>query len=254
MPYNIPKIEINPQYLITDTGTSDGTQIKYCYEGKWYKVDRYGGEGVCEELASKILELSDYDPAKYVCYNRIIINDSPGCVSDSFLRDNEYFITFYRLHMNIKGDDPAVLTSRMDYDDAIGYMIDFLKTHAGVDVSSYLADIFTLDALILNEDRHFNNLGLIYNGKEYRCAPIFDNGKSLFVGNSYYDPLKSMADNRKNAFAKAFCGSFEINKKYLEKHTTLQLNRDRILKYLEGYDLHSDNPYSRLYKMCRSEL
>ncbi len=36
---NFPKIAIDSQYLVTDTGTSDGTQIKYYFEEKWYKVD-----------------------------------------------------------------------------------------------------------------------------------------------------------------------------------------------------------------------
>ena len=249
---NILKIDIEPQYRVSDTGTSDGTQIKFFYTGKWYKIDRYGGEGICEELVSKVLELSDYAPDKYVTYRRVMINGEPGCVSDNFLQDDEFFVTFYRLHMNIKGNDPAELTSRMDYDDAIDYMIDFIKANTGVDVTSYLADIFTLDALILNEDRHYNNLGLIFNGKDYRCAPIFDNGKSLFVGNAYYDPLKSMADNRKKAFAKAFSGSFEINRRYLEKYSSFTPNIKHIKMYLETQDLKDDSIYSRLYKLCNT--
>ena len=32
------KITIEPQYLITDSGTSDGTQIKYYYDNKYYKI------------------------------------------------------------------------------------------------------------------------------------------------------------------------------------------------------------------------
>jgi len=34
----LSNIEIDSRYLVTDTGTSDGTQIKYYFEGKWYKV------------------------------------------------------------------------------------------------------------------------------------------------------------------------------------------------------------------------
>ena len=67
----LPEITIGPEYLVTDTGTSDGTQIKYFYNGKWYKVDRYGGEGACEELASKIMELSGLNKDKYNIYSRL---------------------------------------------------------------------------------------------------------------------------------------------------------------------------------------
>ncbi|CBK75069.1 hypothetical protein CIY_24330 [Butyrivibrio fibrisolvens 16/4] len=40
----LPKIEIGPEYLVMESGTSDGTQIKYFKDNNWYKIDRYGGE------------------------------------------------------------------------------------------------------------------------------------------------------------------------------------------------------------------
>ena len=180
----LPNIEIDSRYLVTDTGTSDGTQIKYFFENKWYKVDRYGGEGEVEALASKTMELSGFAPNHYVHYDEVLINGEKGCVSENFLKLGESFITLYRLHMNITGQDPAAVTSKMDYDDAIEYMISFVQNKAGIDIREYLANTLTLDALILNEDRHYNNLGIIFSEDTPRCAPIFDNGKSLFVGNT----------------------------------------------------------------------
>ena len=246
----LPEINIGPEYLVTDTGTSDGTQIKYYYKGKWYKVDRYGGEGACEELASKILELSGLNPYKFVHYDQIMINGEPGCVSDDFLSAEERFFTIYRLHLNVKGTDPAIVTARMDYDDAIEYIINFVRENTGTDITEYLADTFTLDALILNEDRHFNNLGLIFDGNNFRTAPIFDNGKSLFVGNTRYDNKKTLKENINVAFAKAFSGSFSLNRDYLIAHSSFTLNYSKIKKYLKTKDLSSDNIYSRLYRLC----
>lgn len=37
--------------------------------------------------------------------------------------------------------------------------------------------------IILNEDRHLNNLALIFDGNSFKPSPIFDNGLSLFTGN-----------------------------------------------------------------------
>ena len=45
----IPAIEIDERYLVRDSGTSDGTQIKYFKDNKWYKVDRYGGEAISDD-------------------------------------------------------------------------------------------------------------------------------------------------------------------------------------------------------------
>ena len=246
----LPEISIDSRYLITDSGTSDGTQIKFYFENKWYKIDRYGGEGLCEELVSRILELSGFNPDEYVSYESIRINGEDGCVSNDFLAPNESFITLYRLHANIFGTDPASVTSKMDYDDAIEYILDFVKKNTKLDITTYLANTFVLDSLILNEDRHFNNLGLIYDGEKYRTAPIFDNGKGLFIGNKKFNPHKNISENKNNAFAKAFSGSFELNRSYLESRSTLKLNIPAIKKYLRTKDLRSDNVYSRLNKLC----
>lgn len=154
----LPDISIDSRYLINDNGTSDGTQIKYYFENKWYKIDRYGGEGSCEELVSRILDISDFDQNEYVSYKSLRINGETGCVSNDFLASGESFITLYRLHFNISGTDPVAVTSKMDYDDAIEYILDFVKKNTKLDISTYLANTFVLDALILNEDRHFNNL------------------------------------------------------------------------------------------------
>lgn len=243
-------MDINSRYLSTEDGTSDGTQIKYFYENNWYKIDRYGDEGLVEELVSHILEISNVPSDEYVSYSAITINGDAGCYSHNFLNENEVFITFYRLYANINGGDLAQVTSKMEYDDAIEFVISFIKDNTNVDVRQYLANTFLLDALILNEDRHFNNLGLIFNGENFRLAPIFDNGKSLFVGNKRYDSQKNIKDNKKIAFAKAFSGSFDLNKLYLSKYATWELDYKAILDYLsKNFDLNQDNIYSRLYSL-----
>ena len=246
----LPEITIGPEYLVTDTGTSDGTQIKYYYNKRWYKVDRYGGEGACEELASKIMELSGLNKDRFVHYDQIIINGQSGCVSDDFLSEGERFFTIYRLHLNIRGTDPAVVTAKMDYDDAINYIINFVREHTGPNITEYLADTFVLDAFILNEDRHFNNLGLIFDGENFKTAPIFDNGKSLFIGNTHYSAKKSIKENKDRAFAKAFSGSFDLNRDYLKDYSSFTPEISKIKKYLNTKDLSSDNIYSRLSKLC----
>ena len=109
----------------------------------------------------------------------------------------------------------------MDYDDAINYVINFIKEQTNLDIHEYLANTFCLDMLILNEDRHFNNLGIIYDGTSFKTAPIFDNGKSFLIGNK---------QNGK-AYAKAFSPSFKTNYDYLNKYCTLKITLDIINKF-----------------------
>jgi hypothetical protein len=47
---------LDDSFLVRTSGTSDGTQDKFCKDGFWFKVDRYGGEGLAETAASIILQ------------------------------------------------------------------------------------------------------------------------------------------------------------------------------------------------------
>lgn len=68
-------------------------------------------------------------------------------------------------------------------EERIEYVTSFVKDSTGVDPTEYFRKVFTLDRITLNEDRHFNNLALLYSEDGYRCAPIFDNGVSLLTAN-----------------------------------------------------------------------
>lgn len=217
----IENFTISGEYLVRTSGTSDGTQDKYLKNDYWFKLDRYGGEGLAETAASIILRESGLAPEFFVEYKPCLINGKNGCYSKNFLSENESFITFYRLYKNVTGRDLAAVCSKMDYDDAINYVINFIKEQTNLDIHEYLANTFCLDMLILNEDRHFNNLGIIYDGTSFKTAPIFDNGKSFLIGNK---------QNGK-AYAKAFSPSFKTNYDYLNKYCTLKITLDTINKF-----------------------
>ena len=45
-------VEISSDYLMRETGTSEGTQVKYYKDDYWYKLDNRGNEGLVEYLVS----------------------------------------------------------------------------------------------------------------------------------------------------------------------------------------------------------
>lgn len=93
------------------------------------------------------------------------------------------------------------------------YVLEFFSSHCSLDLSDYFSKIFTLDAVILNEDRHFNNLGIVRcRDGSYRTAPIFDHGKSLLVGNMSVRPDLELRECVRRTSAQPFSGSFETNK------------------------------------------
>ncbi|MBP5442029.1 MAG: hypothetical protein J6Y60_02205 [Treponema sp.] len=227
---------IDDEYLIRTYGTSDGTQDKFYKDGFWFKLDRYGGEGLAETAASIILKEGGLSPSQFVEYLPCVVNGKNACYSKNFLKDDESFITFYRLYKNVTGRDLAQVCSTMDYDDAIEYVMNFVKQQTNLDIHEYLANTFALDRVILNEDRHFNNLGIIYDGTEFKTAPIFDNGKSFLIGNKRAIEENSLQDKIKTAHSKAFSPSFELNYKYLKECCTLTIN-ESILEAVRQYDL-----------------
>ena len=215
---------IEDSFLVRTSGTSDGTQDKFFKDGLWFKLDRYGGEGIAETAASIILKESCLDSSKFVTYTPCLINGKSGCYSKNFLNDDESFITLYRLYKNVTGQDLAQICSKMDYDDAIEYVINFVKQQTNLDIHEYLANTFALDKVILNEDRHFNNLGIIYNGTSFKSAPIFDNGKSFLIGNKKALEKSSIQEKISCSYAKSFSPSFDLNSKYLEKYCTFKID------------------------------
>lgn len=230
----IKTVTLSPEYLYNESGTSDGTQIKYHKDGLWYKVDNTGGEGLAEYLASIVLRCSSLSEKEYVTYEQIEINGEPGCVSRDCLMKNEELRSVYRLWMAVRGGDISEYLSKMDYDDAIETVLSFMKTETGLDLRRYFANNMAFAMFIRNEDLHFNNLNVIFDGNEFREAPIMDNGRSMFVGNKRYDPQKSISVNIRNTFSKSFSGSFEQNYRYLRHYCDLTIDSDKLKGMLEA--------------------
>ena len=69
-----------------------------------------------------------------------------------------------------------------------------------------------IDAFFLNEDRHTNNIAVIYDLKkrEYRYCPYFDMGLSLFADIKQDFPIeKTIEECHKSIIAKPFSKDFD---------------------------------------------
>lgn len=208
--------ELGNEYIIMQEGTSEGTQIKYRRKGYWYKIDNHGREGLAEYLASELLKYTSLKPSEYVIYEQGTINGLSGCRSRDFLYGEEELITFYRLYYNQTGKDLSQVISRMDnMEERIEYVITFFQQSCALDIRDYLRKVLTLDMLILNEDRHLNNLALLTVDGHFKPAPIFDNGVSLLTANQSVNWYFPVEENVKRVIARPFSGSHEKMVKYL---------------------------------------
>lgn len=224
--------ELNNEYIVQESGTSEGTQIKYKKDGYWYKLDNRGREGIVEYLASHLLQYSTLDISEYVLYEQGTINGKCGCRSRNFLNKEEELITFYRLYYNEFGKDLSQVIAKMDrMEERIEYVLRFILQSCGVDVKDYLKKIFTLDMLVLNEDRHLNNLAVIWDGMNFYTAPIFDNGVSLLTANQSVNWRLSVEENVRRVIARPFSGSHERMYQYFGQG--FRLDYPKLYEWLE---------------------
>lgn len=211
-------ISIDEKYIVSQAGTSEGTQVKYYMDGYWYKIDNRGCEGLAEYLVSSLLTFSSLRQDEYVLYEQCIINGKSGCRSKNFLHQNEELVTLYRLYLNEYGKNLADDILQFDtIDERIQYVIRFVKECCNIDITSYLGKVFTLDSVVLNEDRHFNNLALISTDHGFDTAPLFDHGISLLTANISINSRLPIEENIKRVVARPFSGSFSKQREYFGK-------------------------------------
>ena len=165
--------------------TSKGDQSKWRLDGKWYKADHMGYEGLAETMVSRLLKQSNVQG--FVEYGPVLIQYRgkriPGCVSDNFRGRDEMLVPFEQLHRAFRGRGLAAQLGEMPApEERIRYTVDFIEQTTGLTgVGKYLTLLLEIDSFFLNEDRHTNNLAVIRNErtKEFRLCPIFDNGLAL---------------------------------------------------------------------------
>lgn len=129
-----------------------------------------------EVLASEICRRLGFN---YVDYTLDIYKDMVVSKCPCFITKDTELVTCYQIKSNMKRHD-----SEEDYEEYIKE----LERHGIKDARVKMENMYILDFLIMNEDRHLNNFGIIrdVNTLEWLdVTPIFDNGQSLNI--EYYD-------------------------------------------------------------------
>ena len=109
----------------------------------------------------------------HVTYTLEVIKDKVVSKCECFINENTELISAYQ-----------ILYNNCDKDDAYETYISLLEKHEIKDPRSSLEDMFILDYIMLNEDRHLNNFGIIRDFKTLNwisTAQIFDTGESLNI-------------------------------------------------------------------------
>lgn len=80
-----------------------------------------------------------------------------------------------------------------------------------LELEEYFYDMFLLDYLICNRDRHGANIEVLQKGDTYRLAPLFDHGISFFFS-CYHDGKKMLEfDKLKDGPVNNYVGSLNLS-------------------------------------------
>ena len=179
--------------LKTPNNTTDGMLkkawviedgVRYLLKGG-YKTDVL--QPFNEVLASMICDRLGFSHVPYTLttYKDQVVSKCP-----CFITRNTELITAYQIKNNMKRYD-----SREDYETYIKKL-----EEEGIDNARIkMENMYILDYLIMNEDRHLNNFGIIRDVNTLKwvdVAPIFDNGQSLNVQDYNEDEVVTSGHGR----------------------------------------------------------
>ena len=176
------KIITNDKALRTPNNTTDGMLKKAWIIENGTRYLLKGGyknellQPFNEVLASEICTRLGFNHVEYSIdtYKDIVVSKCP-----CFINKDTELITCHQIRSDMKRHNDI-----NDYEE----YIKVLENHGIKDARIKLENMFILDFLIMNEDRHLNNFGIIRDVNTLKwidVAPIFDNGQSLNI--EYYD-------------------------------------------------------------------
>lgn len=229
--------------------SSKGNQPKWRIGDFYYKQDYLGYEGLAEYVVSKLLEKSNLMDNEFVKYNtEVIKNDNyinNGCVSKNFLKENESLVTLVKLYRNcypqrLINQDVFKIESIVD---RVKFIENRVYDLTGVkDFGKYFCRMIEIDTFLLNDDRHFNNIALIYSDGNYRLCPIFDNGSALLSDTKLdYQMDKDIFNLIDHAKPKTFTYDFYEQLQAVENLYGQQLELYFNKKYIE--EILNNEPY-----------
>ena len=173
-------------------GSSKGDQEKYYDEDRhayiklpFYYEGKYWKDYMVEHLSGRLFE-DDYTLGIQIVDQEIIMTDKglPAVRSADFCADDEQWLSVARIFERFR----VYPEDAKSGEERLWQIMNTAEEYCGIDLSAYLTVMFVADLLLLNEDRHYNNLGLLYTDSgSFGVAPLFDFGLGLFEHGKIYE-------------------------------------------------------------------
>lgn len=133
-------------------------------------VEPFYQQPINEVIASNIMQRLDIP---HVNYNLIWRKNKPFSVCEDFVTPDTELVSAHRV-MEIK--------FRANHQNEYMHFTSLCEENGISDIKHSMDQMIVLDYIIANEDRHFNNFGIIRNADTLEwlgAAPVFDSGSSL---------------------------------------------------------------------------
>ena len=222
--------------LILTSGSSRGSQIKFFRDNHWYKIDEQGPEGKAEELSSKILDWSDFSKDEFVKYESCTIEYNGktynGCKSENFLKSGEQLLSYEKIYKLMNGKSLTETISLMESPkERIEFVARVVDKFCGLDVYNHIAKNLTASMILMDTDRHLNNIAIIAdaNLSNFRNAPIFDNGAAFLSNYTAYPKTIDVSEIKNNEISiigKPFAANLEYQA--VEAGLSIKFNFNKI--------------------------
>lgn len=222
--------------------SSKGNQIKWYLDDYFIKADTYGYESIAEIIGYLLCKNADlhcivYKPCVIKEQTNVGVKEYIGCYSKNVLKSGENFKSFYRLLKDNYGIS-GIMQLFDDYycEDLVNQIVSEISKMTNLStmvLKNYVSNICKLDAIIVNEDRHLNNIALIEKNGVFKIAPIFDNGISLL---SYLPESPFDYDFReliKYKRSKPFFRDFDIQASYFKDFPKLKIHYKNLVTDLQ---------------------
>ncbi len=231
--------------------SSKGNQLKWENGGIWYKADYTGYEGLAEYMVSQLLKESSLKKAEFVLYEPEQIKYKRqiyrGVRSASFLKEDWQIITLERLFQNAYGESLNRILWRMGAaEDRLKFLVEQVERITGLrNFGIYMNQLFTIDALFLNEDRHTHNMAVLMDGEgRFSLCPVFDNGGALLSDMSMdypmsEDPVVLMREVKAKTISTDFDEQLDVSERLYGRNLRFHFTKKQGAELLEkavGYE------------------
>ncbi|QDQ02582.1 hypothetical protein FOH38_20155 [Lysinibacillus fusiformis] len=197
--------------------SSKGDQSKWRIGEKWIKQNTRGYEHLAEYTVSVTLANSTLAPADFVTYEPCQLkleNNGKlfGCYSLDFRGADKQEVSLERLFEKHYETTHSILgMTTLSTNEKLNQIVEKVTDFTGLDIRLPLTRMLALDAFILNEDRHTNNILFLYDTKAntWELAPLFDHGLSLLSDEKDYPQKVDIAILKRQVKSKPFNASFK---------------------------------------------